>query len=172
MILFSSCEEPPVAHSASGIKRQQRATAAASAGSSCAGRASAAGVHAGSSSGCSSRKPGSAVDPVVAAAAVAAAGVAAAMAGTWLGCVVLLLVAAATLLCWPRLSGSRRRFQSLWYKPVRAYVQGGYTISPREDCNAINSPECLVTCILKVRDAPLSVVPAHAPGCSRSPQPS
>jgi hypothetical protein len=93
------------------------------------------------------------VDPVVAAAAVAAAGIAAAVAGTWLGCVALLLAAVATLLCWPRLSGSRRRFQSLWYKPVRAYVQGGYTISPREDCNAINSPECLVTCILKVSDA-------------------
>lgn len=37
-----------------------------------------------------------------------------------------------------------------WYKPVRAFVQGGYTISPREDCIGANSPECLVTCILKV----------------------
>eukprot|EP00879_Flechtneria_rotunda_P033504 GHRR01037116.1.p1 GENE.GHRR01037116.1~~GHRR01037116.1.p1 ORF type:complete len:457 (+),score=146.66 GHRR01037116.1:1129-2499(+) len=38
----------------------------------------------------------------------------------------------------------------LWYQPVRASVQGGYTISPREDCHGGNSPECLVTCILRV----------------------
>ena len=38
-----------------------------------------------------------------------------------------------------------------WYQPVRASVRGGYTISPREDCSGGNSPECLVTCILKVR---------------------
>jgi hypothetical protein len=92
-----------------------------------------------------------------AAAAVAVAGVAAAAAGSWLGCMVLLMAAAAMLLSWTRLSG-RSRFQSLWYKPVRAYVQGGYTISPREDCNAINSPECLVTCILKVSILLLAMV--------------
>jgi hypothetical protein len=40
-----------------------------------------------------------------------------------------------------------------WYQPVRASVRGGYTISPREDCSGGNShsPECLVTCILKVK---------------------
>jgi hypothetical protein len=35
----------------------------------------------------------------------------------------------------------------LWHRPVPACVQGGYTISPREDGLG---PECLVTCILKV----------------------
>lgn len=38
-----------------------------------------------------------------------------------------------------------------WYSPVKASVRGGYTISPREDC-AGAQPECLVTCILKVRE--------------------
>lgn len=38
-----------------------------------------------------------------------------------------------------------------WHQPVRAVVQGGYTISPREDwSSSASSPECLVTCILKV----------------------
>lgn len=147
VILFSSCEEPPVPHSSTGSKRQ-RATAAASAGSSFAGRTSTAGNAHSTDKGI--RKQKVPVGPVAGAAAVAAAGVSAGVAGSWLSCLLLLLVAAAALLCWSRLSGSSSRFQGLWYKPVRAYVQGGYTISPREDCNAINSPECLVTCILKV----------------------
>jgi hypothetical protein len=79
------------------------------------------------------------------------AALAAGTAGSWWSCFALLMVAAAALLLWNRLRASKGSFQSLWYKPVRAHVQGGYTISPREDCNAINSPECLVTCILKVR---------------------
>lgn len=90
---------------------------------------------------------------LAAAAALGVAAVAAALAGSLLGCSFLLLVAAGVLASCARLSSSSTRFQSLWYKPVRAYVQGGYTISPREDCNAINSPECLVTCILKVQCA-------------------
>jgi hypothetical protein len=85
-----------------------------------------------------------------AAAALAAAGVAAGAASSWVGCAMLLLLAGVALALCQRFN-SRERFQSLWYKPVRAHVQGGYTISPQEDCNAINSPECLVTCILKVR---------------------
>jgi hypothetical protein len=84
------------------------------------------------------------------AAALAVAGVAAGVASSWFGCALLLLLAAVALaLC--RRFNSSERFQSLWYRPVRAYVQGGYTISPQEDCDAVNSPECLVTCILKVR---------------------
>jgi hypothetical protein len=150
VILFSSCEEPPVTHSTPGIKRQQHtAGAAAASSSSRAGRASTAGNNA-NSNGSASSKRHLTMGLIGAAAALAVAGVAAAAAGSWLGCMALLMAAAATLLCWTRLSGSRSRFQSLWYKPVRAYVQGGYTISPREDCNGINSPECLVTCILKV----------------------
>lgn len=150
VILFSSCEEPPVTHSASGIKRQ-RPTAAANGDSSLPGRFSPAGSHTNSSSGGRSKQGSVCVTATAAAAAVAVAACAAWAAGSWLGCLSLLLVAAVVLLCGSRFSSSTSRFQSLWYKPVRAHVQGGYTISPREDCfNAINSPECLVTCILKV----------------------
>lgn len=38
-----------------------------------------------------------------------------------------------------------------WWNPVRATVTGGYTISPCEDAHGQRSPECLVTCIMKVR---------------------
>lgn len=50
-------------------------------------------------------------------------------------------------------------FISLWHwrRPVVAVVRGGYTISPREDCRAGGPPECLVTCILKVGCAVVSV---------------
>lgn len=51
---------------------------------------------------------------------------------------------------------------ALWYRPVLATVQGGYTISPREDCGGVNSPECLVTCILKVRIFPYKLLDASA----------
>jgi hypothetical protein len=37
-----------------------------------------------------------------------------------------------------------------WWNPVRASVTGGYTISPCEDAHGQRSPECLVTCIMKV----------------------
>jgi len=154
VILFSSCDEPQSIHSSSGSKRQRgtaAAAAAASAGSSLAGRSSAV--------GCSSSFPGSShrkqhgpgVGLIAAVAAVAVAAVSAAAAGSLLSCYALLLVAALVLLFGAGFSSCRSRLQSLWYKPVRAYVQGGYTISPREDCNAMNSPECLVTCILKVK---------------------
>ena len=148
MILFSSCEEPPVPHSTAGLKRQ-RPAAAATARSSLAGRQSTAGVQ--NSSGGRSKQGGVSVGAVAAAAAASVAACAAGAAGSWLASLALLLVAAVVLLCGSRFSGSTSRFQSLWYKPVRAHVQGGYTISPREDCfNALSSPECLVTCILKV----------------------
>jgi hypothetical protein len=37
-----------------------------------------------------------------------------------------------------------------WRRPVVAHVRGGYTISPREHPSEGQTPECLVTCILKV----------------------
>lgn len=42
-----------------------------------------------------------------------------------------------------------RRSSSLWAKPVRATVRGGYTISPQAHAQAV--PESLVTLILQVR---------------------
>lgn len=42
-------------------------------------------------------------------------------------------------------------YSSSWFrKPVRASVRGVYTISPLEGCTEGDSPEALVTCILKV----------------------
>lgn len=38
-----------------------------------------------------------------------------------------------------------RRFK----RPVRATVRGGYTVSGLQNCRTSNSPESLVTCILK-----------------------
>jgi hypothetical protein len=78
---------------------------------------------------------------------------------------VLMLVLLVCMLFWRSAvavrSGSSRSWREwlasiaeggavMWYRPVWATVQGGYTISPREDANGGYSPECLVTCILKV----------------------
>lgn len=153
VILFSSCEEPqPSVQTLAGSKRHRATAAAVSTGSSLTGRSSMAGGGSkyGSMGGSRRKRHGPGMGAVAAVTAVSTAALAAGVAGSWLSCCVLLLVASLLLLCCARFSSSRSRFQSLWYKPVRAYVQGGYTISPREDCNAVNSPECLVTCILKV----------------------
>ncbi|GLC71676.1 hypothetical protein PLESTF_001148300 [Pleodorina starrii] len=44
-------------------------------------------------------------------------------------------------------SGGRR---SWWRRPVCARVRGGYTMAPLEEFSLDNSPEALVTCIIKV----------------------
>lgn len=151
VILFSSCEEPAGVSSAGSASHLAGGSNGTTAG--LAAGAAGAGPPAGSSTAGISNAGGSTLCSIGAAAAaigaLAAAGIAAGAAHHWVGCVVLLLAAAVGLwLCCH--FNSRQRFQSVWYKPVRAYVQGGYTISPQEDCNAVNSPECLVTCILKV----------------------
>lgn len=102
----------------------------------------------------------------VAAAAVGAAALATGGSAAAAASCVLLVLLLACLLHWRSAaslrSGSSRSWKEwfasiaqggavMWYRPVWATVQGGYTISPREDANGGYSPECLVTCILKVR---------------------
>ena len=43
-----------------------------------------------------------------------------------------------------------RKCRSFFTQPVRAKVRGGYTIAPHEEYKLQNSPESLITCIIKV----------------------
>jgi hypothetical protein len=157
VILFSSYQ--PAASTPYGKRRP----------AGCASSASLASIAGVSSSSKGSSLPAgglfSSLAAAVAAAAVGAATWAAGGSAASVACVLLLLLLAC-LLYW-RSAASARTGSShswrewfasiaqggavMWYRPLWATVQGGYTISPREDANGGYSPECLVTCILKVR---------------------
>eukprot|EP00775_Hariotina_reticulata_P008904 gene8904-9081_t len=161
VILFSSCQPPDLSGAADGRGSRLPTTA------SFASLSAAAGAQATADGGAISHAAAAAVPAVV--VAVLAAGMAGL--GHW---DLRLLVAAASwvammlslLVVWLLMttadggtpaagkSGLSQRLGmwllplvQLWHRPVPACVQGGYTISPREDGLG---PECLVTCILKV----------------------